>query len=345
MNSNLSTISGGINTYRSNNPYTYRRYISTGQDAIDLFKKGNKIHIKKANRGKFTEYCGGKVTQECINRGKNSSNPKIRKRATFADNARKWKHQNGGVITQEDKDLLWTLNNFFGANSSTDKYFNYWDFEKGDSEVSDYFNSYLKSKGVERILNNQNTWWEKRHPYRKWYSNSDKGTREWLDMASKTSPYFYTVDMYTDQSSVYDTPKYKHRIITVGRRENKEFPYDFTVGHEYAHGKAPFSLFGPKMFHSESAQKEALDQNINTKKGHDSRQSEKHADNWGLKYLLYKEGIYDSRDDKDITIEQIQQLRQMYPELRPFKQMTDEEIRFQINNVAHNKVNKREKLV
>jgi len=48
------------------------------------YKSGNKIHIKKANRGKFTEYCGGKVTQECINRGKNSSDPKIRKRATFA---------------------------------------------------------------------------------------------------------------------------------------------------------------------------------------------------------------------------------------------------------------------
>jgi hypothetical protein len=30
---------------------------------------------------------------------------------------------------------------------------------------------------------------------------------------------------------------------------------------------------------------------------------EKHADNWGLKYLLYKEGIYDARSDKDITKE------------------------------------------
>lgn len=62
------------------------------------YKSGNKIHIKKANRGKFTEYCGGKVTQECINRGKNSPDPKIRKRATFADNVRHFKHQDGGVI-------------------------------------------------------------------------------------------------------------------------------------------------------------------------------------------------------------------------------------------------------
>ena len=58
---------------------------------VPKFKKGNKIKIKKENRGKFTEYCGGNVTQECIRKGKNSSNPIIRKRATFADNARKWK--------------------------------------------------------------------------------------------------------------------------------------------------------------------------------------------------------------------------------------------------------------
>ena len=57
---------------------------------IPSMKSGGKIHIKKANRGKFTEYCGGKVTAECIARGKRSPNPTIRKRATFAANARKW---------------------------------------------------------------------------------------------------------------------------------------------------------------------------------------------------------------------------------------------------------------
>lgn len=55
-------------------------------------KNGSKIHIKKKNRGKFTEYCGGNVTDECIKRGKKSPSATIRKRATFADNARKWKH-------------------------------------------------------------------------------------------------------------------------------------------------------------------------------------------------------------------------------------------------------------
>lgn len=58
---------------------------------------GGGIHIKKANRGKFTEYCGGKVTSECIARGKRSSSPAVRKRATFAANARKW-HDDGGPL-------------------------------------------------------------------------------------------------------------------------------------------------------------------------------------------------------------------------------------------------------
>lgn len=65
---------------------------------VPYFKNGHKIHIKKQNRGKFTEYCGGNVTDECIQRGKNSSDPKIRKRATFAANARKWSKKDGGTF-------------------------------------------------------------------------------------------------------------------------------------------------------------------------------------------------------------------------------------------------------
>jgi hypothetical protein len=29
---------------------------------VPYLKKGSGIHIKKKNRGKFTEYCGGEVT-------------------------------------------------------------------------------------------------------------------------------------------------------------------------------------------------------------------------------------------------------------------------------------------
>lgn len=65
---------------------------------LNIFAKGGKIHIKPENRGKFTKYCGGKVTSECIARGKRSSDPAVRKRATFAANARKWHHAFGGDL-------------------------------------------------------------------------------------------------------------------------------------------------------------------------------------------------------------------------------------------------------
>lgn len=62
------------------------------ENELEIFKSGGKIHIKKKNRGSFTRWCNGKVTEECIRRGKNSSNPAIRKKAVFAANSRRWKH-------------------------------------------------------------------------------------------------------------------------------------------------------------------------------------------------------------------------------------------------------------
>ena len=70
-----------------------------GKMKISLGKSG--IHIKKQNEGKFTEYCGGKVTQDCINKAKASGNSKLVKRAVFAENARHWKHQNGGILKEQ----------------------------------------------------------------------------------------------------------------------------------------------------------------------------------------------------------------------------------------------------
>ena len=66
------------------------------------FKSKGGIYIKPKNRGSFRRWCGGNVTEECIRRGKASSNPAIRKRATFAANARKWKHKEGGILKASD---------------------------------------------------------------------------------------------------------------------------------------------------------------------------------------------------------------------------------------------------
>ena len=71
---------------------------------INTFSKGGGIHIKKKNRGKFTDYCGGKVTSECIQRGLHSSNPTTRKRANFAGNAGKW-HSFGGWLNSQGGDF------------------------------------------------------------------------------------------------------------------------------------------------------------------------------------------------------------------------------------------------
>ncbi len=60
---------------------------------VQKFKKGSKIKIKESQKGSFTKYCNGKVTEACIAKGLRSPNPKIRKKANFARNARSWHHK------------------------------------------------------------------------------------------------------------------------------------------------------------------------------------------------------------------------------------------------------------
>ena len=103
MKLSQNQISSFIKTIQDNREIISEICTPYTQTTVDIFKKGNKIKIKKENRGKFTEYCNGKVTSECIQRGKNSPDPKIRKRATFADNVRHFKHKFGGQIVQEVK--------------------------------------------------------------------------------------------------------------------------------------------------------------------------------------------------------------------------------------------------
>lgn len=61
-----------------------------------FFAKGGSIHIKPENRGKFTETKRrtGKTTEELTH----SKNPLTRKRAIFAQNAKKWHHAFGGDL-------------------------------------------------------------------------------------------------------------------------------------------------------------------------------------------------------------------------------------------------------
>lgn len=68
--------------------------ITSGKEGMAIGKDG--IHIKKSHEGRFTAFKArtGETTAEA----KHSSDPHVRKMATFAANAAKWKHQQGGTL-------------------------------------------------------------------------------------------------------------------------------------------------------------------------------------------------------------------------------------------------------
>jgi len=66
-------------------------------------QKAKRQMKKKGTVGAFTEYCGGKVTNDCIERALNSNDDTLRKRAQFAKNMRNL--EMGGSKDQETKKL------------------------------------------------------------------------------------------------------------------------------------------------------------------------------------------------------------------------------------------------
>lgn len=88
-----------IDTQMSDLQATYAAY----GGPINRYGKGGSIHIKPENRGKFTETKRrtGKTTEELTH----SSNPLTRKRAIFAQNAKKWHHAFGGELNTQGGDF------------------------------------------------------------------------------------------------------------------------------------------------------------------------------------------------------------------------------------------------
>lgn len=81
---------------------------------IPILKKGG-IHIKKKNRGKFTESANraGMGVQEFANyvlANKDKYSSTLVKRANFARNAKKFKHENGGSLKAQEGKLLTRIN-------------------------------------------------------------------------------------------------------------------------------------------------------------------------------------------------------------------------------------------
>jgi len=90
---------------------------------IQALKKGYTINIKKSHKGKFTDYCGGKITDKCIEEGKSHCgkeglrDKEICKMATFAENARGFNH--GKMKGKRDGGIL--LRGYQSGGKSSDK--------------------------------------------------------------------------------------------------------------------------------------------------------------------------------------------------------------------------------
>jgi len=94
-------------------------------DMLEMYKKGgnwiqaaNKKMKAKGTKGAFTEYCGGKVTEACIQRGLNSPDPTIRKRAAFAKAMHKIRKADGGESPQG-----YNMDNVLDSNNNAFKAF------------------------------------------------------------------------------------------------------------------------------------------------------------------------------------------------------------------------------
>lgn len=202
--------------------------------------------------------------------------------------------------------------------------------------VSDYFNSYSNSEGVNRIKNNQLQWYSSYHPIRdRWYGrlfygNPEKGA----NVATDNLKNINTNGVYEINAPVYNSKNSQvgnKDVIIIGNEKGGEYdsPEGFVLPHELIHRLPDSKLSG--------AQAEALDRNQNTIiNGHDELREEKYSDLQGLRFLLYDEGIYDSRSKENAKPEDIQKLREKYPQLRPLKQMNNEKAAWMINHIVQN---------
>jgi hypothetical protein len=92
----IETRTAGRMLNNINNEYT-NLFEEQGVDTLtDVYARGGTIKINPKNRGKFNalKKRTGKSTEELTH----SKNPLTRKRAIFAQNARKWKHAYGGEV-------------------------------------------------------------------------------------------------------------------------------------------------------------------------------------------------------------------------------------------------------
>lgn len=201
-----------------------------------------------------------------------------------------------------------------------------------DNDVNSFLKSYVESEGFDRVRNNQLEWWKKRHPYRKLmypFGLYDRGKVEgYKDNVSNWANYKtnYVLNGNPENSFSRNGATYTYRQYN---GDNLEAPFDFVQMHEFDH------LFNRGISNG-TINSEVLEFYKHIEPEYNSKPDEKHSDVLGTKYLLFREGIHDVRGNKDITPEEVQKLRDKYPQLRFLQQMNNEDAAFIINNVASN---------
>lgn len=96
-NVNTNTINNLLANYAAYGGPITMRYTGLMSPFGNQFKDGGGIHIKPENRGKFTAL--KERTGKSASWFKEHGTPAQRKMATFALNARKWKHDDGGPLS------------------------------------------------------------------------------------------------------------------------------------------------------------------------------------------------------------------------------------------------------
>lgn len=183
-----------------------------------------------------------------------------------------------------------------------------------DSGVKNFFKSYIVSPGYAYVIKNQTEYLGKSPQY----------DLHAIEKELDKSKIFYTTE-HPEYS--FAKPFLHHAFVKTGwdGKGTRKLPIPFVEAHEFAH----------TVPHINYVQEKLVKSNTNAEKGHNSMSHEKHADIWGLKYLLYKEGIHDIRKGP-VTKDRVKELRKRYPEIRPLKQLNDENATWMLNHVAQN---------
>ena len=126
-----------------------------------LFKSGGTIHIKPENKGKFTEIKKrtGKSTEELTH----SNNHLTRKRAIFAQNTKKWKHEDGGILKEGKMNINGEIDDLQDNGTFVNKFGNREQYRPGgeietnqmmvmsnqptSEEIESYYKRHLKKGG------------------------------------------------------------------------------------------------------------------------------------------------------------------------------------------------------